>query len=284
MPVFALFTQNPLLFVGVASLFGLLLGSFLNVVIHRVPRMLEREWQEQCAWVEGKTRAASPPYNLFFPASTCPHCGHLIRWYENIPILSWLFLRGRCAQCRERIAWRYPLVEIVCSVLFASAAWQWGARVEVLWVWGLLATLLALTFIDFDTQLLPDNMTLPLAWAGLLANLSGSFVPLDEAVVGAVAGYLSLWSVYHVFRLLTGKEGMGFGDFKLLAALGAWLGWKMLLPIILMASLSGAVIGIALIALHRHQSSQPMPFGPWLALAGGAAVFWGDTLLSVWLG
>lgn len=284
MPVFDLFTQSAMLFVGVASLFGLLVGSFLNVVIHRVPRMLEREWQAQCAWAEGKTRAVAAPYNLFLPASTCPHCGHLIRWYENVPVLSWLFLRGRCAQCGGRIAWRYPLVELVCGLLFAAAAWQWGVRVEVLWVWGLLATLLALTFIDFDTHLLPDNMTLPLAWAGLLANLSGGFVPLDEAVIGAVAGYLSLWSVYHVFRLLTGKEGMGFGDFKLLAALGAWLGWKMLLPVILMASLSGAIIGIALIALRRHQQDQPMPFGPWLAFGGVVAVFWGDAIVSAWLG
>lgn len=279
-----LLTQQPGLFIVLSALFGLMLGSFLNVVIHRLPRMLEREWREQCAWLEGREPEPGERYNLILPASTCPRCGHAIRWYENIPILSWLFLRGRCSQCGSGISWRYPLVELLTGCLFALAAWQWGYGGDVLWVWGLLATLIALTFIDLDTQLLPDNLTLPLAWAGLLANLGGRFVGLDEAVIGAVAGYVSLWLVYHLFKLLTGKEGMGFGDFKLLAALGAWLGWKLLLPMVLVASLGGAIFGIAAILLKGRARSKPMPFGPWLALGGLIALFWGPGFMALWLG
>jgi leader peptidase (prepilin peptidase)/N-methyltransferase len=222
-----LLAQNSGLFIFLAAVLGLTVGSFLNVVIHRIPKMLEREWREQCAWLQGHEPGNDARYNLVLPPSACPQCGHAIRWYENIPVLSWLALRGQCSQCRTAISWRYPLVEALTGLLFAFAAWRWGMGAEVLWGWGLLGALIALTFIDFDTHLLPDSLTLPLAWAGLLANLSGRFAPLDEAVVGAVAGYFSLWSVYHLFKFMTGKEGMGFGDFKLLAALGAWLGWKM---------------------------------------------------------
>lgn len=285
-PIFLpdLLTQQPGLFIILSALFGLMLGSFLNVLIHRLPKMLEQEWREQCAWLEGREAEPGQRYNLILPGSTCPQCGHAIRWYENIPILSWLFLRGRCSQCGSGISWRYPLVELLTGCLFALAAWQWGYGGDVLWVWGLLATLIALTFIDLDTQLLPDNLTLPLAWAGLLANLGGRFVGLDEAVIGAVAGYVSLWLVYHLFKLLTGKEGMGFGDFKLLAALGAWLGWKLLLPMVLVASLGGAIFGIAAILLKGRARSKPIPFGPWLALGGLVVLFWGPGFMDLWLG
>ncbi len=270
---------------GVSVLFGLMVGSFLNVVIHRLPRMLDREWREQCAWLEERQLPASEPYNLSRPRSACPHCGHAITWYENIPLLSWLFLRGRCAECGAAISPRYPLVEALTGILFGIAAWHWGFGMQTFAAWVLLAFLIALSFIDLDTHLLPDNLTLPLAWIGLLVNMqAGGFVPLDEAVSGAVLGYLSLWSVYHLFRLLTGKEGMGFGDFKLLAALGAWMGWKMLLPIVLAASLSGAVAGIALISLAGHDRAKPIPFGPWLVLGGVVSLFWGEPLLHVWLG
>lgn len=279
-----LLAAQPEAFTGLGVLLGLLVGSFLNVVIHRLPRMLDREWREQCAWLESREAPPAPPYNLVHPRSSCPHCGHLIAWYENVPLLSWLFLRGKCSQCGAPISARYPLVEVFTGFLFGIAAWHWGFGAQTLAAWVLLTGLIALTFIDLDTHLLPDNVTLPLAWIGLLVNLNGIFAPLGEAVVGAVAGYLSLWAVFHLFRLLTGKEGMGFGDFKLLAALGAWLGWKMLLPIVLCASLAGALIGVALILFAGHDRAKPIPFGPWLALGGLVALFWGETLVQLWLG
>lgn len=282
--MFDLLALHEGLFVFVAAILGLLVGSFLNVVVHRLPKMLEREWREQCAWLQGQEPEKRERYNLILPSSACPQCGHVIRWYENIPLLSWLALGGRCSQCKVTISWRYPLVESVTGLLFAAAAWKWGVGIDVLWVWGLLAVLVALTFIDFDTQILPDSLTLPLVWAGLMANYSGRFVPLDEAVLGAVLGYFSLWLVYHLFRLLTGKEGMGFGDFKLLAALGAWLGWQMLLPIALVASLAGALVGIGLILFKKLARSNPIPFGPWLAMGGLVSLFWGTELLQFWLG
>ena len=276
--------SQPVVFIGVAVVLGLLVGSFLNVVIHRLPRMLDREWREQCAWLEGKDPPEAAAYNLVRPRSSCPHCGHAIAWFENIPVLSWLFLRGRCSQCGAAISSRYPLVEGLTGLLFGVAAWHWGFGMQAMAAWLLLAALIALTFIDLDTHLLPDNLTLPLAWIGLLVNLNGVFAPLHEAVVGAVAGYLSLWVVFHLFRLITGKEGMGFGDFKLLAALGAWLGWKLLLPVVLCASLAGGVVGILLILLAGHDRARPIPFGPWLALGGLVALFWGESLIQLWLG
>jgi len=279
-----LLAAEPALFVGLALLLGLMVGSFLNVVIHRLPRMIERDWRAQCAYVEGREIAEEPAYTLIRPRSACPACGHLIRWYENIPVLSWLMLKGRCAHCGTSITARYPLVEILTAILFSYAAWRWGYGAHTVAVCILLAALIALTFIDLDTQLLPDSITLPLLWIGLLVNLHGLFVPLDQAVIGAVAGYLALWSIYHLFKWLTGKEGMGFGDFKLLAALGAWLGWQMLLPIVLAASLVGALVGVALVLSGRHQAARPLPFGPWLALGGLLALFWGETLLEIWLG
>ena len=276
-------TQPPFL-ITLAVILGLLIGSFLNVVIHRLPIMLEREWREQCAWLDDNELPAAVPYNLIQPRSACPRCGHLIAWYENLPILSWLFLRGRCSACGTAISRRYPVVEALTGLLFGYVAWRWGASAATPALWLLLTSLIALAFIDLDTRLLPDNLTLPLAWAGLLVNLDGLLVPLPEAVIGALAGYLALWMVYHLFKLLTGKEGMGFGDFKLLAALGAWLGWKMLLPILLAASLSGAVVGIGLILFAGHDRAKPIPFGPWLVLGGLIALFWGRDLLRFWLG
>lgn len=270
--------------VGVSVLLGLAIGSFLNVVIHRLPKMMERDWRAQCAWLEGREAEAAPAYNLVLPGSACPQCGHVIRWHENLPVLSWLALRGRCSGCGTAISARYPAVELLTGLLFGYAAWRWGTGMPLLAAWTLLGFLVALAFIDLDTQLLPDSLTLPLAWLGLLANLFGAFAPLEDAVIGAVVGYLVLWGIYHLFRLLTGKEGLGFGDFKLLAALGAWLGWKMLLPVVLAASLMGAVVGIVLIAVAGHDRAKPIPFGPWLALGGVIALFWGDALVRVWLG
>jgi leader peptidase (prepilin peptidase) / N-methyltransferase len=274
----------PPLFVLVAVLLGLLVGSFLNVVIHRLPLMMQREWKAQCAWLDGKEYSDTAAYNLVVPRSACPSCQHPIAWYENIPVLSWLVLKGRCSDCGTSISKRYPLVELLTGALFGYAAWRWGVSMQTLFVWGLLASLVALSFIDLDTQMLPDGITLPLVWVGLLVNMNGVFCSLEQAVIGAVAGYLVLWSIYHLFKLLTGKEGMGFGDFKLLAALGAWLGWTMLLPIVLAASFAGAIFGIAMILFAGHDRAKPMPFGPWLALGGLVALFWGQHILQFWLG
>jgi leader peptidase (prepilin peptidase)/N-methyltransferase len=272
------------LWAGAAGLFGLLVGSFLNVVIHRLPAMMEREWRSQCAELHGEPLPDAAPYNLMVPRSACPACGHAIAWHENIPILGWLVLRGRCSACGAAISSRYPLVESLAGLLAAVVAlkfgFTWQAAAAGILVWALIA----LAFIDLDTQFLPDDITLPLLWLGLLVNSGGLFVPLLDAVIGAAAGYLSLWLVYHLFRLLTGKEGMGYGDFKLLAALGAWLGWTMLPLIILASSLIGALIGIAMIVLAGHDRARPIPFGPYLVLAGLVALFWGRAILALYLG
>lgn len=290
----ALLSAQPGLFVALMGVLGLMFGSFINVVVHRLPTMLDRQWRAQCRALLAETDEAgcvapdadAPPerYDLSWPPSRCPACGWRIRWYQNIPLLSWLFLRGRCASCQAAISMRYPLVELLTGVLFAAAAWQWGYSAQAVAAATLLAALVALTFIDLDTFLLPDDITLPLLWLGLLVNLNGLFAPLDEAVLGAALGYFSLWAVYHLFKRLTGKEGMGGGDFKLLAALGAWLGWKLLLPIVLLASLAGAVFGLALMLLAGHGRNQPLPFGPWLACGGALALFFGPDILVVWLG
>lgn len=271
------------LWVAAAVVLGLLVGSFLNVVIHRLPRMLEREWREQCAALRGEVMPAEGPYNLLLPPSSCAHCGYRLRWYENIPLLSYALLKGRCSACGQRIALRYPLVEAVSGLLAGYTAWHFGPGTQALSAVVLVWALVALTAIDLETQLLPDRITQPLTWAGLLVNWQGVYVPLADALLGAVAGYLSLWLVYHAFRLATGKEGMGYGDFKLLAALGAWLGWQMLPLIVLAASLLGALAGIALIGLIGHDRSRPIPFGPWLALAGLIALFWGDKIQRLYL-
>ena len=270
--------------VAAAVVFGLLLGSFLNVVIHRLPMMMERQWAAQCAELRGEAIEETEPFSLSRPRSRCPHCGHLISAIENIPVLSFVVLKGRCRECGSKISWRYPLIELLTGGLFALVAWNFGPSVAALGAMGFCAALVALTFIDFDTQLLPDDITLPLLWAGLLLNVFGTYTDLTSAVVGAVAGYLALWSVYWAFKLVTGKEGMGYGDFKLLAAIGAWFGWQILPITILLSSLVGALVGISLIVLARHGRNVPIPFGPYLAAAGVIAMLWGKVLTQGYLG
>jgi leader peptidase (prepilin peptidase)/N-methyltransferase len=264
---------------------GLLLGSFLNVVIHRTPVILDRQWRRQCDELAGRETPATPRYNLVVPRSACPACKAPIRAFHNVPVLSWLALRGKCASCEAKISARYPLVELLTGILSAAVAWKFGGAPQVAAALLLTWFLVALTFIDFDTQLLPDALTLPLLWLGLAASVLGyTAVEPRAAIIGALAGYLSLWSVYHLFRLATGKEGMGYGDFKLLAALGAWLGWQMLLPIILLSAAVGAVTGIALIVLRGRDRNIPIPFGPFLAAAGWIALMWGHEIVAGYLG
>ncbi|MQY50657.1 prepilin peptidase [Rhodocyclus gracilis] len=274
---------DPTLFAAACALLGLLVGSFLNVVIHRLPLMMENEWRQQCHELSGAPVAAVKPFNLATPRSRCPHCGHTLSARENIPILSWLVLRGRCAACATPIPLRYPLIEAASGVLSLLAALHFGPGMHAMAALVLIWALIALAMIDLDTQLLPDAITLPLLWAGLLFNLNDTFVSLHSAVIGAAAGYLSLWCVYWAFRLATGKEGMGYGDFKLLAALGAWFGWMMLPLIVLLSSAVGAVVGITLILFARHRRETPIPFGPYLAAAGLIALFGGTQLTQLWL-
>ena len=267
----------------VTGLLGLLVGSFLNVVIHRLPKMMEREWAAQCAELRGEELAVPERYNLVVPRSACPSCGHRIGAIENIPVVSWLALRGRCRGCRAPISARYPVVEALTGALSAGMALHFGFGLPLAGALVFTWVLVAAAFIDLDTTLLPDDLTLPLLWLGLLLNLGGTFVPLADAVIGAAAGYMVLWLVYQGFKLLTGKEGMGFGDFKLLAAIGAFLGWKLLPIVILFSSVVGAAVGIALIVFARHGRSTPIPFGPYLAAAGVLALVWGDSLTRQWL-
>jgi leader peptidase (prepilin peptidase)/N-methyltransferase len=269
--------------IAVVAVFSLAIGSFLNVLIHRLPKMMEADWRAQCAELQGgEATVAGSRYNLLVPHSHCPQCKAPLRVIDNIPIASWIALRGKCAHCSGRISSRYPIVEALTAVLSAIVAWKFGLTWQTALVLVFTWTLIALTFIDADTTLLPDDLTLPLLWVGLLANVFGAFVPLKEAVLGAAAGYLVLWSIYWLFKLATGKEGMGFGDFKLLAALGAWMGWKALLPIVLLSSLVGAIVGIALIILARRGREIPIPFGPYLAAAGMIVMLTGDRLTR-WL-
>lgn len=255
-------------FMLAAALLGLLVGSFLNVVIYRVPKIMQAQWAAQAAELEGRTLAPQPPYNLWRPPSQCPACGARVGALHNIPVLSYLLLRGRCAHCATRISPRYPIIEALTSALSLWVAAHFGWSLAGAGALVLTWFLIALSFIDADTTLLPDSMTLPLLWLGLLLNMNATFVPLRDAVLGACCGYLSLWLVYWAFKLITGREGMGYGDFKLLAALGAWLGWKMLLPIVLLSSLAGALLGMGLIVLARRGRNIPIPFGPYLAVAG----------------
>jgi leader peptidase (prepilin peptidase) / N-methyltransferase len=277
--------EPSLLYYVTVALLGLVVGSFLNVVIHRLPRMLERRWQAECRELNGTETPVveQTPYNLVVPGSNCPACSHKIRPWENIPLLSYLLLRGRCSACGVHISVRYPLIELVAGLAALAVAWHygpgWQTAAALVFTWALLA----LTMIDLETQLLPDSITLPLLWLGLLVNLKGMFVPLYSAVIGAATGYLALWAVYHTFRLLTGKEGMGYGDFKLLAALGAWFGWQMLPLTILLSSLVGAVIGLGLMAFRNHAREVPIPFGPYLAVAGWIALLWGTSLTEAYL-
>ena len=275
--------QDPITFSIVSGFVGLRVGSFLNVVIHRLPKMMERDWRSQCAELRGEEPPQSEQLSLARPRSRCPECSHPITALENIPLISWLVLRGKCSACKAPISIRYPMIEATTGLLTAfSAAYfgpSWAAIGAILLTWGLIA----LTCIDFDTQLLPDSITLPLLWLGLLFNLLNTFTDIQSAVIGAVAGYLSLWMVYWGFKLATGKEGMGYGDFKLLAAIGAWLGWQILPLTILLSSFVGAVVGIALIVLAKHGRNVPIPFGPYLASAGLLALFWGKELTQTYL-
>jgi leader peptidase (prepilin peptidase)/N-methyltransferase len=273
---------NPYVAVAIATLVGLFIGSFLNVVIHRLPRMLERGWAEQCAELRGEESPKAPLYNLAVPRSQCPACGHQITVLENVPIASFLALGGKCSSCGKPISARYPLVEALGGALAAAAIWRFGATWQGLAACVLLWSLIALTFIDFDTQLLPDGLTLPLLWGGLVVNLFELFVPLRTSVIGAIAGYLALWIVYWLFKLIRGKEGMGYGDFKLLAALGAWMGWQMLPFIVLLSSVVGAVIGIMLIVFKGRDHNIPLAFGPYLAIAGAIALFFGPRLVKIY--
>jgi leader peptidase (prepilin peptidase)/N-methyltransferase len=269
--------------VALFAVLGLAVGSFLNVVIHRLPKMLERQWQLEYAQTKGDDPSVQAPFNLMVPRSRCPHCGHVIRWYENLPVVSFVFLGGKCSGCTTRISVRYPLVEISSAALFAYCAWRWGATIAALAWSGFAAAVLALALIDWDTTLLPDDITLPLLWGGLLAaTLQWTTVALPSAIWGAAAGYLSLWIVYWAFKLITGKEGMGYGDFKLFAALGAWFGWQALIPIILMASIIGAVVGLAMKFSSGLREGGYVPFGPFLAGAGLTAMVFGpNSILRV---
>lgn len=269
-----------------AGLLGLCVGSFLNVVIHRLPKMMEQEWQAQCSELRGEIApGVAEPLSLARPRSRCPACGHQISALENIPLISYLFiLKGKCSACGTRIPPRYPIIEAATAVLSAYAAWHFGPTMQTIGALLLVWALVALSAIDFDTQLLPDSITLPLLWLGLAFNLWGVYADLPAAVVGAMAGYLALWSVFWLFKLATGKEGMGYGDFKLLAALGAWLGWQMLPAIILLSSVVGAIVGISLIVVARHGRNIPIPFGPYLAAAGVIALFWGNAITQAYLG
>jgi len=284
-----LIIANTPLFLAGVFVFGLLIGSFLNVVILRLPARLEHDWRSQCKELleiedtDEVDETPAPPANIMWSRSQCPKCGHLIRAHENIPLLSYLFLKGRCSACQAPISKRYPLIELSTALLFLVVALFFGPTIQALAAIGLTAFLIALAFIDIDHQLLPDDLTFVLLWAGLLASLFNIFTDPVSSIIGALAGYLSLWLVYHLFRLLTGKEGMGYGDFKLLAALGAWMGWQMLPLIILLSSLVGAVIGLTMIAMKRHKASQPMPFGPFIALAGWLALLWGDGIIDSYL-
>lgn len=275
----------PLIYIGGSVIIGLMVGSFLNVVIYRLPIMMEREWKQECRLILElePEQSATEPFNLAQPRSCCPHCQAPIKAWQNIPVISYLLLRGRCASCRQPISARYPIIEAITGLISGVVAWYFGWSAAMLAALGLSWALLALTMIDVDHKLLPDQITLPLLWAGLVLNSFSIFVPLQDAVWGAIGGYLSLWTVYWLFKIFTGKEGMGFGDFKLLAALGAWMGWQKLAPIIILSSLVGAVVGSILLFATRQGRDTAIPFGPYLAAAGWIALLWGDELLQAYL-
>ena len=279
-----LLAGNVLLFAVLAGLLSLFVGSFLNVVIHRLPMMMQRSWRGQCQELLELAQDKHPPFNLNRPRSHCPHCGHPIGALENIPLLSYLLQRGRCRHCAAPISPRYPLVELLTAVMAGITAWHFGFGWQALFAILLTWALIALSFIDIDHQLLPDDITLPLLWLGIGLSLFGVFVDMQAAIIGAMAGYVSLWVVYWAFKLLTGKEGMGYGDFKLFALFGAWLGWQMLPLIILLASLVGAVFGLAMILLRGRDRQLPIPFGPYLAAAGWIAMLWGEDIMRAYLG
>ena len=283
-----IFEQIPAFYLATVFIFSLMVGSFLNVVIYRLPKMMEQTWYQECREFlkdevpEQPTRDITP-ITLSKPNSTCPHCGHAIKFYENIPVISWLLLKGKCSKCKAAISKRYPLVELATALLSVVVAQHYGVTWAAFWVILLTFGLIALTMIDLDHMLLPDQITLPLLWLGLTINLNGTIVPLEDAVIGAIAGYMSLFSVFWLFKLLTGKEGMGHGDFKLVALFGAWMGWQLLPLLILMASLVGAIVGISLMVFKNHQRDQAIPFGPYLAVAGWICILWGEPMWQWYL-
>lgn len=284
MELIQLLQTNSWFLIATTAVLGLLVGSFLNVVIHRLPIMLERQWTEQCQeMLEQEPASPAPPFNLITPCSRCPHCGHAIGALENIPVLSYLVLRGRCKACGTAIRARYPVVELLTGVLSGLVVWQFGFSIQAAGALVLTWSLISLTVIDLDHKLLPDVITLPVLWLGLLLNIPETFASLQDSVIGAAAGYLVLWSVFQAFKLLTGKEGMGYGDFKLLALLGAWLGWQFLPLIVVLSSVVGAVVGIGLVLARGHDRSVPIPFGPYLAAAGWIALLWGGQLIDAYL-
>ena len=291
MELLHLLQTNSVFFLIVVGIVGLMIGSFLNVVIHRLPIMMERTWQQQCEEFlsedkddEKQTPAKTPEkFNLIMPGSKCPHCGHHIGPLENIPVISYLILRGKCSSCGQRISVRYPIVEAVTAILSVIVAWQFGFSWQTAAGLALTWALVALTMIDFDKQLLPDDITLPFLWIGLILAMNGIFTDTHSSIIGAMAGYLSLWSFYWIFKILTGKEGMGYGDFKLLAALGAWFGWQLLPVIILLSSFVGAVVGVSLILFLGRDKNIPIPFGPYIATAGWIAMLWGQDITNTYL-
>ncbi len=279
-----IFQTQPLIFSIFSAILGLLIGSFLNVVILRLPVILFTNWEEQCKELSGdKQSTNSPPFNLVTPRSRCPECGHQISALENIPVLSYLLLRGRCKQCKNHISMRYPAIELFTAILSGIVAWQLGFNWVTLFTLLLTWALISLSFIDIDHQLLPDDITLPFLWLGLGLSIFGIFTDMQSAIIGAIAGYLALWFVYQLFKILTGKEGMGYGDFKLLALFGAWLGWQKLPLIILLSSFAGAIVGLAMIIFMGRDKQIPIPFGPYLAIAGWIAMLWGDEINSIYL-
>ena len=288
-----LLKHNLDLFVTTVFILGLLVGSFLNVVIYRLPIIFKREWRKDCCnYLEENYNAKikldiskepAEPFNLVKPDSTCPNCGHQIRAWENIPVISYIFLKAKCSNCRTPISFRYPFIEILSASLAALCAWYFGFSLAGFSAIILSWALISLAVIDYDTQYLPDQITLPFLWLGLVLNLNNTFTDIESAIIGAVAGYLTLWSVHHLFKLITKKEGMGYGDFKLLALLGAWMGWQSLPVIIILSSLVGSIIGISLIVFKKHQREIPIPFGPYLAIAGWIALLWGNEINQSYL-
>ncbi len=284
MDILNFWTNNLAVFAVCVGFVGLLIGSFLNVVIYRLPKMLMRDWRMQAREVLDLPELAdAEPFNLILPNSSCPHCGHEIKPWENIPLVSWLLLRGKCSGCKEAISIRYPLVELACGLFSAVIAWQFGVSWEALAMLVLTWGLLSMSLIDADHQILPDVLVLPLLWLGLILNSFGFFTSLSDALWGAVIGYMSLWSIFWLFKLITGKEGMGYGDFKLLALIGAWGGWQVLPLTILLSSVLGAMIGIIILRLQRNGYNKPIPFGPYLAAAGWLALIWGEQITSRYL-
>lgn len=281
--IISLFEQSPAYFYSYVFVFSLMVGSFLNVVIYRLPKILEKSWYQDCRdFLEEEVKKIPakefPELTLSKPSSSCPHCQHKIRWYENIPVFSWLFLRGKCSNCSAKISMRYPTIELVTALLSTYIAFRFGVSDTTIWLIVLTWSLICLTMIDYDHMILPDQLVYPMLWLGLLVNINGEFVPLTDAVIGAVVGYMSLFSIFWLFKLLTGKEGMGHGDFKLVALFGAWFGWQLLPLLILMSSFVAAIVGLSLIVFGGRDRTKPIPFGPYLAVAGWITLLWGDAI------